>query len=97
MLGKGIVNKDKDSVTLETLAVDPEYQGKGYGSALFEHLESLAKHQDLFVVSCRTDVISLYQKRGYVVTKSQPVTDFIPKDRLTRHDLDMITMVKMKK
>ena len=94
-LGVGIVDNHKDMVWLETLAVDPDHQNKGYGKALMDHLESLAKNQHLLVVSAMTYAISLYKKRGYIVSKTQPVTDFIPQDCLTRQDLEMITMVKM--
>ena len=94
--GKGQIDKTNDSVSLGPLAVDPDHQGKGYGRALLEHLEGLATHQELYYVSCRTDVKEIYEKRGYVVTKSHPVTDFIPLDRLTRRDLQMIKMVKVK-
>ena len=95
--GKAEIDKIKDSVSLGPLAVDPDYQGKGYGRVLLEFLEGLAKHQELYCVSCRTDVKTMYEKRGYVVTQSNPVTEFIPSDRLTRKDLQMMKMVKLNK
>ena len=92
--GKGLVDKGTDSVDLGPLAVDPDHQGKGYGRELLEALESLAKHPQLSVVSCRTDVLAIYLKRGYVITKSEPVANIIPRNRLTRTDLEMHQMKK---
>ena len=43
-------------MNLGPLAVDPKYQGKGYGRSLLEELEGLASTQELDCVSCRTDV-----------------------------------------
>ena len=43
-------------MSLGPLAVDPKYQGKGYGRSLLEELEGLASTQELDCVSCRTDV-----------------------------------------
>lgn len=94
-MGKGQVDKVSDSVDLGPLAVDPDYQGKGFGRELLEALESRATHQELCVVSCRDDVLEIYRKRGYVIFKTVPVTDIIPLDRLTRPDLKMHLMKKV--
>ena len=52
----GEIDKKRDCVNLGPLAVDPKYQGKGYGRSLLEELEGLASTQELDCVSCRTDV-----------------------------------------
>ena len=54
---KGEIDKKRDCVHLGPLAVDPKYQGKGYGRSLLEELEGLASTQELDCVSCRTDVM----------------------------------------
>lgn len=95
--GKGQVNLSSDSVDIGPLAVDPDYQGKGFGRQLLDILESLASKQVLWVVSCRTDILELYHRRRYVITKTVPVTDMIPLDRLTRPDLKMHKMERIDK
>ena len=59
--GKGLVDKGTDSVDLGPLAVDPDYQGKGYGTKLMDFAESLAPIQQVGVVSCRSDVMPIYK------------------------------------
>ena len=59
-----------------------------------DYLESLASHQDLCTISCRPDLIEFYRRRGYVLTKTVPVTDIIPLENLTRPDLKMQFMRK---
>lgn len=51
------------------VAVHPEYQGQGYGSKLMDTVEnrSNAEKCTVGVVSCRTDVIPFFLKRGYKV------------------------------
>jgi len=51
------------------LAVHPEYQGQGVGAALMEAIENKGKNDKFTVgiVSCRTDVLPFFLKRGYKV------------------------------
>ena len=67
-------------MNLGPLAVDPNYQGKGYGRSFLEKLEALASTQELDCVSCRTDVkVSSFdifnEKIGY---KVDTLVKFIP-------------------
>ena len=94
---KAVVDEATDVVEIGPIAVDPKHQGKGYGRQLLEKLEGLATHQQLKCVSCRTDILVIYQRRNYTITQSQPITDYIPKSALTRTDLQMYTMKKVKK
>ena len=45
-------------------------------------------------VSCRTDVLPIYLKRGYKEVARYPVETFIKEKRLTRPNLDMIILIK---
>ena len=51
------------------VAVHPDFQGQGYGSKLMDTVEnrSNAEKCTVGVVSCRTDVIPFFLKRGYKV------------------------------
>ena len=55
----------KASSALGPLAVSPERQGYGVGDSLLQYAESSHKVTDVDVVSCRTDLLPMYEKRGY--------------------------------
>ena len=101
--GKGEVDRTRDIVNLGPLAVDPKYQGKGYGKTLLEKLESLATNQELHCVSCRTDVLAIYKKRGYVIVETTPMAEVIKRNvpdlselTVTRKDISVHTMMRTK-
>ena len=52
------------------IAVHPEFQRQGLGSKLMDTVEgrSNAGKCTVGLVSCRTDVIPFFEKRGYVVS-----------------------------
>lgn len=66
-----IVTTKKDAVFyIQNLAVSPEFQGFGLGSALLEEAERLALRHDckqalLYTNEAMVDNISYYRKRGY--------------------------------
>lgn len=64
---------------------------------LLEFGESLAPSSVVWVVSCRADLFPWYTKHGYVEVKRIPAGDFIPKDRMTRQNLEMVCMRKSPK
>ena len=95
--------RTRDIVNLGPLAVDPKYQGKGYGKTLLEKLESLATNQELHCVSCRTDVLAIYKKRGYVIVETTPMAEVIKRNvpdlselTVTRKDISVHTMMRTK-
>ena len=53
------------------IAVHPDFQGQGHGSKLMDTVEnrSNAEKCTVGVVSCRTDVIPFFIKRGYKVIR----------------------------
>ena len=91
---KAVVNKNTEIVKIGPVAVRPDYQGKGYGTQIMNFIESLAPIQQVGVVSCRTDLMPIYQGRGYVIMKKDPIIEHVP--YLTRTDLEYIIMVKNK-
>ena len=60
----GITTMNKSSI-LGPLGVDPEFQGYGIGRALMDFAESKHRATEVGVVSCRTDLLPMYLKRGY--------------------------------
>ena len=60
----------KGSSCLLTLAVLPEYRGKGIGSALLKQCEDAfgSERHYLYVDIENTPAISLYEKSGYILT-----------------------------
>ena len=57
------------------VAVHPDYQGQGYGKQLMDVAETKGKGDKCTVgiVSCRTDVIPFFERRGYMVRVVQLV------------------------
>jgi hypothetical protein len=47
------------------------------------------------VVSCRSDVISLYKKRGYREVRRVPISDYVDMRGVTRDDLTFLEMEKL--
>jgi ribosomal protein S18 acetylase RimI-like enzyme len=59
------------------LIVQPEFQGRGIGSALLEAVEAAcpdAARFELFTGSRSEASIRLYQRHGYTVTRTEPVS-----------------------
>ena len=54
-----------DSAILGPVAVSPHVQGCGVGGVLLGFAESLHRVTEVGVVSCRTDILPMYEKRGY--------------------------------
>lgn len=58
------------SLDIESVAVDPEYRGKGLAKALFQHIEDIAKQRgyEKIVLEVREhnrEAIGLYEKLGF--------------------------------
>ena len=85
----------KDSVAMiGPLAVDKSFRGRGIGRQLLDFAESFAETSEIKVVSCRTDLFPMYERRGYKVVGKVPVTTYIGEHKLTRLDVDFIFMRK---
>ena len=66
----------------------------GYGRKLLEFAESTRPKSQVWVVSCRTDLLPWYQKRGYQEISRCPAETIIPPETLTRNGLEMILLQK---
>ena len=76
------------------IAVAQYCQGHGIGKLLLDFAESLTKISQVEVVDCRTDLIPMYERRGYKPVDRVPVTSILPPEYLTRFDLDFIIYQK---
>ena len=84
-----------DSVAhIGPVAVHNDYQGKGIGKMLLDFAESLAETSEMEVVSCRTDVLPIYERRGYKTIGTVPITDYLHPSELTRLDLEFLILRK---
>ncbi len=64
---------EPDALLIENVAVDPGYQGRGYGRTLLAHAEDVARTAGLGTVRLYTNRlmatnIALYERVGYVIT-----------------------------
>ena len=76
------------------LAVDQSFRGRGIGRQLLDFAESFAKTCEIKVVSCRADLFPMYERRGYKAVGKVPVTTYIPEYKLTRLNVDFVSMQK---
>ena len=78
------VQRDSE-LMIVNVAVDPDYQGKGYGTTLMRHAEKLAKDSGfigtrLYINKLMTENIALYERLGYRFEKE------------TQHDLGTVAV-----
>jgi GNAT superfamily N-acetyltransferase len=68
-LHKRIVRKEH--IYLEFLAVDPESQGKGWGSVILKHLQAKAKETDhsIYLETTNPGAKTFYQANGFALGK----------------------------
>ena len=69
-------------------------QGQGLGSRLLSFAEDLAPVSQIEVVSCRSDLFPMYERRGYVEKQRFPLEKYVPESSLTRKGLQMVVMRK---
>lgn len=94
IMGSVTVNVQDRVGMIGPLAVNPKYQGRGLGSKLLNFAETLTGVSQVDVVSCRTDLLPFYKKRGYVEIQRYPAEDYVPVTHLTRTGLSMVLMQK---
>lgn len=87
-----------ESCLLGLLAVDPELQSRGIGSALFDHAMQYAQHEwkcsraVLWVIKQRLDIMEWYKRRGFVWTGE--VKEFVFPELKLHKDVEFHVLVK---
>ncbi len=68
-----LTDKHDGSVQLRQMAVQPTFQGKGYGARILEFAEKLAVENKFtsLILHARDPVINFYVKCGYQISGSQ--------------------------
>ena len=61
---------------------------------MLDFLEQLAPIQIVGLISCRTDIETMYLKRGYTIERRDPITAHVSMKHLTRMDVDFCVMVR---
>lgn len=74
VIGTVVLIRKGQGILLDNVAVDPAYQGKGYGRRLIECAETEARRQgfaqlDLYTHECMTENIAMYKRLGYAETE----------------------------
>ncbi|KAH8806103.1 acyl-CoA N-acyltransferase [Xylogone sp. PMI_703] len=65
--------RDKDSIMINNVVVDPSHQGRGYGRLLMNYAENMAFTQGVAAITLYTNIhmhenITLYSKLGFTET-----------------------------
>ena len=77
LVGSVRARVDDGTAAIGRLIVDPEFQGQGIGSELLKAVEAAcadAAKFELFTGSRSETTIRLYQRHGYTVTRTEPVS-----------------------
>lgn len=77
IIGSVRAKSDGTLCMIEKLIVHPDYQRQGLGTSLLHHIEMcfpLATRLELFTGSKSSGNIRLYEKNGYVITRTQSLS-----------------------
>ncbi len=80
---------------VNVLAVYPQYQGRGFGSALLKHVDRVASdvgadHQSIIVSNANDGAFRLYARSGFEEVARRPMV----KDGWKNHGTEWVLMVK---
>lgn len=83
--------KNPQTVWISSLYVDNNHQRKGFGCALLNEVEQIAKNQDAKVVVCETEIkakwaVNFYIKCGYSILKKEDLNKY-PFDQVLDKEL----------
>ena len=76
------------------VAVDQNCQGRGIGKLLLDFAEGFASTSQLEVVSCKSDLLAMYARRGYERVDVKPIREMAPRSKLAETDLNFIILRK---
>ena len=82
-----LVPEKSGRIKMKQVAVDPAFQGKGYGSQIVQFAEQYAKEKKYTLMYChaRDTAVSFYSKLGYTIT-GEPFTEVtIPHRIMEKH------------
>ena len=90
------IKGDESKVCIGPLAVHPSFQGRGIARILLDHAEEQSEVCTAGVISCRTDMIRIYEKRGYKKKREYDVGLVVPERCLSRSGLSFVDYEKHK-
>ena len=101
ILGCVYLNTEKDqTLYLGMLTVNPELQTKGLGKLLLNRVEEIAQEKNcttirMTVISVRKELISFYERRGFVLTgEKEPFPEGDPRFGIPQMKLEFVVMAK---
>lgn len=73
LIGVLVLASKEQGLTLNNLAVHPDFQGRGFGGRLLDYAESRARalgygELTLYTHECMAENLAIYARRGYVET-----------------------------
>ena len=90
LLGAGAIHVLwEDLAEVRTVAVFPEFKGKGYGSLLLEALINRANQLGVKRIFCLTFETKFFTKHGFTEIKGTPVEPEIYQQLLESYDVDV--------
>ena len=90
----GLKNDDENRHFIGPLAVHPVYQGRGVAKRLLDFAEDLCEVTVAGVVSCKTNMIGTYERRGYVKKREIDFCEVVPAETLARSGLSFVDLEK---
>lgn len=78
--------QDGDNIRLRKFATDPEFQGKGFGTQMLNHLLEVAKTKSAsqFWFDARESALPFYERIGYAAEGERFYKGDVPYRRVTR-------------
>ena len=78
--------QDGESMRLRKFATDPEFQSKGFGTQMLEHLVEVAKAKGAqqFWFDARESALPFYERNGYAAEGERFYKGDVPYRRVTR-------------
>lgn len=85
----------EDIAEIRTLAVDPEFQGRGLGGDLYRSLEARAYALELKRLFCLTFEVTFFTRLGFEEIEGTPVGENVYAEMLRSHDDGMAEFLEL--